>query len=276
MWAMLSMFSMASARTVFATPTNLRMQVPAMPTGLRVVPLNPYAIRITWTDESENESRFEISNGETSRFRPANHTFLTWAGVSANTWMCFRIRAYNSEGNSAWYPNFPHWYACTLTPADDAPPFEMPFPCEETWRAATYPDHPSGNYQDASAEQDRPIDLNHDNGDGWESGRPVLASAAGTVVMSENTDWGNWIEIDHGHGWKTQYLHLEERDVEVDQHVEQGVQIGTVGDTGVPGSVHLHYGQVLNGTLVDVVFHGRPIQYSHDYNGVANISQNCT
>jgi hypothetical protein len=86
--------------------------------------------------------------------------------------------------------------------APGAPNFYMPLPCNETWRAASYPNHPSF-YPDPSPEKDSPIDLNNDKGDAWERGRPVLASADGTVSKSELTQYGNRIEIDHGSGWVT-------------------------------------------------------------------------
>jgi hypothetical protein len=70
--------------------------------------------------------------------------------------------------------------------APGAPNFQMPVPCNETWRAATYTNHPSF-YPDPSPQKDRPIDLNNDRGDAWEWGRPVLASATGTVSKAEPT-----------------------------------------------------------------------------------------
>jgi hypothetical protein len=169
----------------------------------------------------------------------------------------------------------PRWTSAPDAPADVGNSLDMPFPCGEVWRAATYPNHPSG-YSDPSPNRDRPIDMNHDNGDGWERGRPVVASAAGTVTRSNVSSGGsNWIEIDHGGGWKTQYLHLDRRTATEGHQVNRGQQIGTVGDTGAKGAVHLHYGQVLNGVLQPVRFRGQAVAYTHTYNGNPYKSQNC-
>ncbi len=182
--------------------------------------------------------------------------------------------ALQDDGNAVIYDpaDQPLWASNTGTGRGGGG-FAMPFPCNEVWRAATYPGHQSG-YHDPSPKRDRAIDLNHDNGDAWEVGRPVLASAAGTVARSEMTAYGNWIEIDHGGGWTTQYLHLQGRGAAVGATVAKGAQIGTAGGTGVQYP-HLHYGQVLNGVMQHVHFDGQPIAYTEDYNGNPYKSSNC-
>jgi hypothetical protein len=88
---------------------------PAAPTNLAATPAGTSGIRLTWRDNSSNESGFEISNGVSSKTLGANSTSYTWGGLAPGTYMCFRIRAYNSAGNSSWDPNVPPWYVCTTT-----------------------------------------------------------------------------------------------------------------------------------------------------------------
>jgi hypothetical protein len=89
---------------------------PAAPTNLAATSLDSTSILLTWTDNSGNESGFEINNGVTSQKVTANNTSYTWGGLAPNTYMCFRIRAYNSTGSSSWDPNVSPYYVCTTTP----------------------------------------------------------------------------------------------------------------------------------------------------------------
>lgn len=79
-------------------------------------------------------------------------------------------------------------------------------------------------------------------------GAPILASAAGTVIVSSGSGWnggyGNLIIISHNNGTQTVYGHLSKNLVSPGQHVEQGERIGLMGATGkVTGltGVHLHF-----------------------------------
>lgn len=90
---------------------------PAAPSNLTVTAVSPHDIKLTWQENSSNETGFEISNGVVSRkVGPAKPSY-TWGGLAPRTYMCFRIRAYNSVGDSAWAPNVSPWYRCTTTPA---------------------------------------------------------------------------------------------------------------------------------------------------------------
>lgn len=77
------------------------------------------------------------------------------------------------------------------------------------------------------------------------SGSPVLAAAAGTVIVSRVGGWnggyGNYVVIDHGDGTQTLYAHLSSDNVSVGQKVERGQQIGGVGNTGKSTGYHLHF-----------------------------------
>jgi hypothetical protein len=77
-------------------------------------------------------------------------------------------------------------------------------------------------------------------------GAALLAPAAGTVNQSFYHDnAGNVIQVDHGGGHFTTYLHLQSRSVDVGDGVTQGQLIGRVGKTGPTsnGHPHLHYEQ---------------------------------
>ena len=65
-------------------------------------------------------------------------------------------------------------------------------------------------------------------------GTEIYAADAGTVVAcTRHWSWGNYVEIDHGNGYKTLYAHMSAQAVQVGDTVEQGQLIGFVGSTGV-------------------------------------------
>lgn len=102
---------------------------PAAPSNLAVTAVDPNDIKLTWQDNSSDETGFEINNGVVSRDAGANSTSYTWGGLAPGTYMCFKIRAYNSAGSSAWDPNVSPWYVCTTTPkSQPSPPPPRPAP----------------------------------------------------------------------------------------------------------------------------------------------------
>ena len=88
-------------------------------------------------------------------------------------------------------------------------------------------------------------------------GEPVLATAAGKVLKVFTDDaGGNRVYLDHGDGWVTHYLHLEQLPpLTKGQAVAQGEQIGRVGNTGTE-QFHLHYTQMADGKAVRIAFNG--------------------
>jgi murein DD-endopeptidase MepM/ murein hydrolase activator NlpD len=88
-------------------------------------------------------------------------------------------------------------------------------------------------------------------------GVPVLAYGPGKVVESKFVSKGNYIVIDHPLGWRTQYMHLANRKVNVGDTVSAGQRIGTIGHGKTylnPGGYalnHLHFQLRYNGGLVD-------------------------
>ena len=103
--------------------------------------------------------------------------------------------------------------------------------------------------------------------------KPVYATADGIVELAKpnrpGSSAGNYIVIDHGNGFKTRYMHLNNMLVAKGQRVQAGCQIATVGYTGGPkinkaslrkqkcptmrkSISHLHYEILYNGSLKSV------------------------
>jgi len=73
-------------------------------------------------------------------------------------------------------------------------------------------------------------------------GSSVYSTANGRVKKSKYWgSFGNYIEVDHGNGYKTAYGHLSTRNVKVGDKVSRGQKIGEVGNTGRSTAPHLHY-----------------------------------
>jgi len=80
----------------------------------------------------------------------------------------------------------------------------------------------------------------------------IVAAAGGVVTRSgRNGGMGNMVEIDHGHGFKSRYGHLNRLNVKRGQKVERGQLIGGMGSTGRSTSTHLHYEVYFQGRTVD-------------------------
>lgn len=85
-------------------------------------------------------------------------------------------------------------------------------------------------------------------------GTPIQAVESGTVIESGDFFFsGNMVYIDHGQGLISLYAHLQEVKVETGDKIERGQIIGTVGQTGRVTGPHLHFGIIINQTLVDPV-----------------------
>ena len=74
-------------------------------------------------------------------------------------------------------------------------------------------------------------------------GTPIKSSGRGVVTMAENDLYytGGTVIMDHGHGISTIYSHLETILVSVDDQIDQGDIIGTVGSTGRSTGPHLDF-----------------------------------
>jgi murein DD-endopeptidase MepM/ murein hydrolase activator NlpD len=86
-------------------------------------------------------------------------------------------------------------------------------------------------------------------------GTVIVSTGDGKVTKIERvrSGYGNYIEIDHGYGYKTLYAHMDKIDVKVGQKVTKGQKVGTVGNTGTSTAPHLHYEVRINGEAVDPV-----------------------
>jgi hypothetical protein len=75
------------------------------------------------------------------------------------------------------------------------------------------------------------------------AGTAVFATAAGVVAHTSAAGGSscNPLEIDHGNGYKSIYLHLLTRSVSPGARVERGERVGSVGDACAKGAPHLHF-----------------------------------
>jgi len=84
-----------------------------------------------------------------------------------------------------------------------------------------------------------------------ERGEPVRAVHAGTVLYASwFKAYGNIVVIDHGDHYYTVYAHLEDVFKSVDNRVEAGDVIATVGDSGAMGVTGLYF---------EIRHHDRPV-----------------
>ena len=76
-------------------------------------------------------------------------------------------------------------------------------------------------------------------------GTPIVAAAAGEVIVSRNSGWnggyGNYVVIRHPNGVQTLYAHNNSNLVGVGEYVQAGQQIATMGNTGRSTGPHLHF-----------------------------------
>ena len=73
-------------------------------------------------------------------------------------------------------------------------------------------------------------------------GSSIHAAAGGIVVYSDyHVQYGNMVEIDHGHDVITRYAHASGLLVKVGQVVRRGQEIARVGNTGRSTGSHLHF-----------------------------------
>jgi eukaryotic-like serine/threonine-protein kinase len=106
-----------AAQTSWACATTQDGIGPAAPTNLNATAISTGTIRLQWTDNSSNEDGFTVINGNTSRSAGANATTFDWTGLAPGTYMCFKVRAFNSAGVSGYSPAAQGAWACLTTPA---------------------------------------------------------------------------------------------------------------------------------------------------------------
>ncbi len=83
-------------------------------------------------------------------------------------------------------------------------------------------------------------------------GDPIYAVLKGTVIkVSEQESYGNYLVIDHYHGFTSLYAHCKKIYVEEGDVIEPGDKIAAVGDTGRTTGFHLHLELRINGVALN-------------------------
>jgi len=73
-------------------------------------------------------------------------------------------------------------------------------------------------------------------------GTEIMASRAGIIeAVGYNDICGNYINIKHENNFETLYCHLKNVFVQLNQQIQSGIIIGTVGTTGMSTGPHLHF-----------------------------------
>ena len=84
------------------------------------------------------------------------------------------------------------------------------------------------------------------------TGTPIYAARSGTVTTATyGSSGGYYVNISHGDGFSSIYMHMTHYIVSAGQYVNQGQVIGYMGSTGASTGPHLHFGIAYNGTYVN-------------------------
>ena len=71
---------------------------------------------------------------------------------------------------------------------------------------------------------------------------PIAAAGPGVVTIAgRRSGYGRLVEIDHGHGFRSRYAHLNSISVKKGDTVAIGDTIGLMGSSGRSTGPHLHY-----------------------------------
>lgn len=110
-----------ACQTTLAPPVTL----PRPPSNLNVTAQSPTDIKLTWTDNSDNEAEFEIwwATSQTAQFTrltnvPADTKEYLHTGLTASSPYCYQVRAINTAGQST--------FAGPLCATTQAPPPTAP------------------------------------------------------------------------------------------------------------------------------------------------------
>jgi hypothetical protein len=94
--------------------------IPAAPANVIAKPYSTSAIEITFVNQANNETGFDVYNGvKTQVVNPPNMPVkgqgvaILWTGLAPGTYMCFKVAAFNTWGTSAYVPSS---WTCTTTP----------------------------------------------------------------------------------------------------------------------------------------------------------------
>jgi murein DD-endopeptidase MepM/ murein hydrolase activator NlpD len=102
----------------------------------------------------------------------------------------------------------------------------------------------------------------------FRSGDPILATADGKVVtVAYDISLGNYIILEHKHGFLTRYAHMSAFKVQKGAVVKQGQIIGYIGNTGLSTGPHLHYEVHLGTETID------PLRFLNIRTGSATLTR---
>src|SRR5207302_795418 len=99
-----------------------------------------------------------------------------------------------------------------------------------------------------------------------DAGFPVYAAAGGKVISVADGNFdrntvatnppANFVIIDHGSGWQTEYYHFATNTITVKLNdvVKAGQLLGLVGSSGNSTGPHLHFGVHHNGAMVEMEY----------------------
>ena len=91
---------------------------------------------------------------------------------------------------------------------------------------------------------------------------PVYSTAPGVVTKAGwNGPYGRFVEIDHGHGFKTRFGHLDKILVTKGEEIGARHKIGLMGSSGRSTSTHLHYEVWFDGVPQDPMKFFKAAQY---------------
>jgi hypothetical protein len=86
--------------------------IPAAPTNVVAQPYSTSAIEISFANQANNETGFEIYNGVTTGVvntpsppGKGQAVAILWTGLAPGTYMCFKVAAFNQSGTSAYAPS---------------------------------------------------------------------------------------------------------------------------------------------------------------------------
>lgn len=87
---------------------------------------------------------------------------------------------------------------------------------------------------------------------GCNEGTEIYATRSGLVEIAQwSNSAGNYVQINHGDGYRSVYMHMTHYIVSAGEYVQAGQVIGYVGNTGASRGNHLHFGVSYNGTYIN-------------------------
>lgn len=89
------------------------------------------------------------------------------------------------------------------------------------------------------------------------TGTPIGAFAAGTVeyIGDSPTEYGLYLQIDHGNGVKSFYAHCSKLCVQQGQQVTAGQTVAEAGETGNATGPHLHFELKYQGVRINPIYY---------------------